>query len=73
MNQHATKDKKKRWNLCYGFLILEEKPPDTVKKINDSKSDQSLAMNKIYPGVWILDSQMLIQKIKDCIHKRPRD
>ena len=73
MNQHVTKDKKKAWNLCYGFLILKGKPLDTTKKINDPKSDSSVTMNKIYPGVWILDSQKFIQKIKNCMKRRPRD
>lgn len=73
MNQHETKDKRKTWNLCYGFLILEGEPLDTVKKINDTKPDSSVTMNKIYPGIWILDSQKFIQKIKDCMKKRPRD
>ncbi|MFQ9923216.1 MAG: hypothetical protein ACLRVU_06865 [Beduini sp.] len=73
MNQHVTKDKKKTWNLCYGFLILEEKPPDIVKKINDSKSDQSIAMNKIHPGVWILDYQRLVKKIRYLIKKRTKN
>lgn len=74
MNHEEIKRNKKAWNLCYGFLILEENLSETVKKDSlHNKPDQALTVNKIYPGIWILDSQKLIQKIKDCMKRRPRE
>ena len=73
MQHDNTKDKKKIWNLCYGFLMLEEESLDSVKKIHcNGKSDSSRTLNKIYPEIWIWNYEKLMKKIK-CHKKRTKD